>query len=81
MLNILEGYPLREYGFGSARAVHLQIEAMRQAYVDRNFLLGDPSFMRKNPLEQLLDNDTRQRFGRASIRTCGCFRCAFAGHR
>jgi gamma-glutamyltranspeptidase/glutathione hydrolase len=54
MLNILEGYPLREYGYGSARAVHIEIEAMRLAYVDRNHLLGDPAFVR-NPLEQLLD--------------------------
>jgi gamma-glutamyltranspeptidase/glutathione hydrolase len=54
MLNILEGYPLRDYGFGSARAVHYEIEAMRQAYVDRNNLLGDPAFIR-NPLAQLLD--------------------------
>jgi gamma-glutamyltranspeptidase/glutathione hydrolase len=54
MLNILEGYPLREYGYGSARAVHIEIEAMRLAYVDRNHLLGDPAFVH-NPLEQLLD--------------------------
>jgi gamma-glutamyltranspeptidase/glutathione hydrolase len=54
MLNILEGYPLREYGYGSARAVHFQIEAMRHAYVDRNHLLGDPAFVR-NPLDRLLD--------------------------
>jgi gamma-glutamyltranspeptidase/glutathione hydrolase len=54
ILNILEGYPLREYGYGSARAVHFEIEAMRLAYVDRNHLLGDPAFVR-NPLEQLLD--------------------------
>jgi len=54
MLNILEGYPLREYGYGSARAVHFEIEAMRHAYVDRNHLLGDPEFVR-NPIEQLLD--------------------------
>jgi len=54
MLNILEGYPLREYGYGSARTVHFQIEAMRHAYVDRNHLLGDPAFV-KNPLEKLLD--------------------------
>jgi len=54
MLNILEGYPLREFGYGSARAVHFQIEAMRHAYVDRNHLLGDPAFV-QNPLEQLLD--------------------------
>ena len=54
MLNILEGYPLRDYGYGSARAVHFQIEAMRHAYVDRNHLLGDPAFV-QNPLEKLLD--------------------------
>ena len=54
ILNILEGYPLRDYGYGSARAVHFEIEAMRHAYVDRNFLLGDPDFVR-NPLTELLD--------------------------
>ncbi len=54
MLNILEGYPLSTYGWGSARAVHVEIEAMRHSYVDRNFLLGDPDFV-TNPLEQLLD--------------------------
>ena len=54
ILNILEGYPLRDYGYGSARAVHFEIEAMRHAYIDRNFLLGDPGFVR-NPLTELLD--------------------------
>jgi gamma-glutamyltranspeptidase/glutathione hydrolase len=54
ILHVLEGYPLGEYGFGSARAVHLEIEAMRHAYVDRNHLLGDPSFI-QNPVAQLLD--------------------------
>jgi len=54
ILNILEGYPLRDYGYGSARAVHFEIEAMRHAYIDRNFLLGDPDFVR-NPLTELLD--------------------------
>ena len=54
VLNILEGYPLRELGYHSAEAVHYQIEAMRHAYVDRNSYLGDPDFV-KNPLERLLD--------------------------
>lgn len=54
MLNILEGYPLKDLGFRSAEAVHYQIEAMRHAYVDRNSYLGDPDFV-KNPLERLLD--------------------------
>lgn len=54
MLNVLEAYPLKEWGFRSAQAVHYQIEAMRHAYVDRNSQLGDPDFV-KNPLEHLLD--------------------------
>jgi len=54
MLNILEGYPLKDLGFHSAQAVHYQIEAMRHAYVDRNSYLGDPDFV-KNPLDRLLD--------------------------
>lgn len=56
MLNILEGYPLRQLGWGSAQGVHYQIEAMRHAYVDRNSTLGDPDFV-KNPLQRLLDKD------------------------
>jgi len=54
ILNILEGYPLRDLGYHSAQAVHYQIEAMRHAYVDRNSYLGDPDFV-KNPLDRLLD--------------------------
>ena len=53
ILNILEGYPLKELGFRSAQAVHYQIEAMRHAYADRNAYLGDPDFV-VNPLERLL---------------------------
>lgn len=56
MLNILEGYPLKEMGYHSAQAVHYQIEAMRHAYVDRNSYLGDPDFV-KNPLDRLLDKN------------------------
>ncbi|TMH02957.1 MAG: gamma-glutamyltransferase, partial [Betaproteobacteria bacterium] len=53
ILNVLEGYPLKDLGFRSAQAVHYQIEAMRHAYVDRNSYLGDPDFV-KNPLDRLL---------------------------
>lgn len=56
MLNVLEGYPLADFGWGSARALHFEIEAMRHAYIDRNNLLGDPDFVR-NPIAALLDED------------------------
>ena len=54
MLNILEGYPLRELGWGSAQALHYEIEAMRHAYIDRNTLFGDPDFV-SIPVRQLID--------------------------
>ena len=65
ILNVLEGYPLKEWGFRSAQAVHVQIEAMRHAYMDRNSYLGDPDFV-KNPLERLLDKGYAEKL-RAAI--------------
>jgi gamma-glutamyltranspeptidase/glutathione hydrolase len=52
ILNVMEGYaPLPP--FGSAELMHLQSEAMRRAYADRNALLGDPDFVTM-PLARLL---------------------------
>jgi gamma-glutamyltranspeptidase/glutathione hydrolase len=44
-LNVLEGYPLGELGFQSAQTVHFMSEALRRAFHDRNFNLGDPDFV------------------------------------
>jgi gamma-glutamyltranspeptidase/glutathione hydrolase len=54
ILNVLEGYPISDWGFHSARSLHYIIEAMRQSFVDRNSLLGDPNFV-NNPVQHLLD--------------------------
>ncbi len=54
ILNVLEGYPLSYLGYGSAETVHVMVEAMRHAYVDRNSALGDPDFV-DNPVEKLID--------------------------
>ncbi|MGV8918037.1 MAG: gamma-glutamyltransferase [Pseudomonas sp.] len=56
IMNILDGYPMKDLGFHSAQGMHYQIEAMRHAYVDRNSYLGDPDFV-KNPVAHLLDKD------------------------
>jgi gamma-glutamyltranspeptidase / glutathione hydrolase len=56
ILNILKGYPLSLMGYHSATSVHLMAEAMRHTFVDRNFQLGDPDFV-KNPIEKLLSDD------------------------
>lgn len=62
ILNVMEGYaPLPP--FGSAALMHLQAEAMRRAYADRNALLGDPDFVAM-PLGRLLSKSYA-----ASLRT------------
>lgn len=50
MLNILERYPIREYGRYDPRTLHLMTEAMRRAYADRALHVGDPDFI-KIPVE------------------------------
>lgn len=56
ILNILEGYPLSDSGLGTAATVHVMAEAMRHAFIDRNFVLTDPAFG-SNPLDRLLSKD------------------------
>jgi gamma-glutamyltranspeptidase/glutathione hydrolase len=56
ILNILEGYDMKALGYHSAASVHLMVEAMRHAYMDRNTYLGDPAFV-TNPLDRLLSKD------------------------
>ena len=45
MLNILEQFDLKSKGQSSAETIHLQVEAMRRAYLDRARHLGDPDFV------------------------------------
>jgi gamma-glutamyltranspeptidase/glutathione hydrolase len=52
ILNILGGYDSLP-PFGSTALLHLETEAMRRAFTDRNSWLGDPDFVQM-PLERLL---------------------------
>ena len=45
ILNILEGFPISEYGHNSTQTIHLMAEAMKRAYADRSFYLGDEDFI------------------------------------
>ena len=45
MLNILENFPIRDMGYGSADAMHVMAEAMKLAYADRSKYLGDPDHL------------------------------------
>ena len=44
ILNMLEAYPMREYGLNSADSIHVMAEAKRRAYADRSKYLGDPDY-------------------------------------
>ena len=56
MLNILEPFELKSRGLLTAPALHLQIEAMRRAYLDRARFLGDPDFS-SVPVAQLTSKE------------------------
>jgi gamma-glutamyltranspeptidase/glutathione hydrolase len=60
MLNILEQFPLAQYGHNSARALHVMIEAKKLAYADLLEYIGDPRFSHI-PVEQLLSKDLARR--------------------
>jgi len=53
MLNLMEQYPLGDYGFHSTDAMHVMIEAKKLAYADMLRYIGDPRFS-KNPVDALL---------------------------
>jgi gamma-glutamyltranspeptidase/glutathione hydrolase len=52
ILNILEDYPIGEWGHNSANTIHHMAEAMKLAYADRSEYLGDTDFVAV-PLEGL----------------------------
>ncbi len=56
MLNILEGYDLKNLGFNSIEKNHILVETMRRAFADRAEFLGDPDFV-KVPTRGLISKD------------------------
>lgn len=54
MLNILEGFDLRELEASSSDRYHLMAEAMRRAFADRAEYMGDADFV-KVPIPGLID--------------------------
>ena len=46
ILNMLEHYPIKDYGVNSANTIHVMAESMKLAYADRAEYLGDPDFVK-----------------------------------
>ncbi|MDX1477086.1 MAG: gamma-glutamyltransferase [Saprospiraceae bacterium] len=54
LLEMVEPFPLSEWGFQDTRSVHLMVEAERRVYADRALHLGDMDFY-PVPIDTLLD--------------------------
>jgi gamma-glutamyltranspeptidase / glutathione hydrolase len=61
ILNILEGYDLKQLGYLSADHVHLWTEAVKRAYADRNAYLADPDFVSQPTIRMISDAYAKQR--------------------
>jgi gamma-glutamyltranspeptidase/glutathione hydrolase len=56
MLNIMETFPIAQFGFGSAKALHAMIEAKKLAYADLEKYIADPRGQ-KLPVVTLLSKE------------------------
>ena len=72
MLNIMENFPLKDYGHNSAAALHVMIEAKKLAYADMARYTGDPRFG-PVPVKEMLSKDlAKQRAGLISMDKAAC---------
>jgi gamma-glutamyltranspeptidase / glutathione hydrolase len=56
MLNIMEHFPMAQYGHNSVDALHVMIEAKKLAYADMYHYVGDPRFTQV-PVKALVSKD------------------------
>ncbi len=82
MLNILEGFNVKEMGHNSAMSLHVLTEAMRRAFSDRAQYIGDPNFNPRMPLKELTSKEYADRLrntielGTASVSDSANFNAA-----
>ncbi|MSO50461.1 MAG: gamma-glutamyltransferase [Acidobacteria bacterium] len=61
MLNMMEQYPIGEYGLGSTKAMHVMIEAKKLAYADMLRYVADPRFSKVPTAAMLSKDNAKQR--------------------
>src|ERR1700756_1963233 len=76
MLNIMETFPMGEFGFGSAKALHTMIEAKKLAYADMAKYVADPRGQ-KIPVATLLSKEWAKQ--RAQLIDAEHAKCDVAG--
>jgi gamma-glutamyltranspeptidase / glutathione hydrolase len=60
MLNIMEQFPLSQWGHDSAETLHVEIEAKKLSYADLQRYVGDPKISNV-PTEQLISKELAER--------------------
>jgi len=56
LLNIMENFPVKDWGHNSARGLHVMAEAMKMVYADRGAYMADTAFV-KVPLDGLVSKE------------------------
>jgi len=77
ILNILEGFPIKELGHNSADTIHYMAEAMKLAYADRSQYLGDTDYVDvplKGLTSKLYAEELRQNIQQDKARPAGDIR-------
>src|SRR6185436_13224969 len=72
MLNIMEQYPLAEYGLGSTKAMHVMIEAKKLAYADMLRYVADPKFAKVPTLPMLSKEQGKTRAALINATKAAC---------
>ncbi|MCU1225232.1 MAG: gamma-glutamyltransferase 2 [Edaphobacter sp.] len=71
MLNVMELYPLREWGHDSAKTLHIEMEAKALAYADMLHYVGDPR-VEDIPTEKLTSKELAKERAKGITDTANC---------
>jgi gamma-glutamyltranspeptidase / glutathione hydrolase len=71
MLNIMEGFPLKEYGHNSVQALHIMIEAKKLAYADLARYVADQRFS-KVPVSEMVSKSFAEHRAKLIGATASC---------
>jgi gamma-glutamyltranspeptidase / glutathione hydrolase len=72
MLDLMEQYPLAQYGLTSTKAMHVMIEAKKLAYADMLRYVADPAFSKVPVLPMLDKAHAKARAGLINLTKAAC---------